>query len=187
MLCSFFQFLTVRLLHLTDDGIYCELNLSNCITYAIPPGSNSQTILPLRSSILKQTVHELHDRKQQEQCIIDSKKSQDFTMQQKSTPRVITEDDISFIPSPRQLLVIQRHAAAYRARFNNRTDHRGVEAESRAEKGPWSKILREIMISTADALGYRSAETVGTEWLLLSLFPSSIIIRFGLLSFSSDR
>ena len=40
---------------LTDDGIYCELNLKDCITYALPPGTTNKTLLPLKNSLLSHT------------------------------------------------------------------------------------------------------------------------------------
>jgi len=37
-----------------EDGIYCELNLEECITYAIPPGSTGVDLEPLALSLLRQ-------------------------------------------------------------------------------------------------------------------------------------
>lgn len=36
-----------------EDGIYCELNLEECITYAIPPGSSESDLNPLTESLLR--------------------------------------------------------------------------------------------------------------------------------------
>lgn len=44
-----------------DDGIYCELNLEECITYAIPPGSTSDDLEPLAQSLLDQVKDKSHD------------------------------------------------------------------------------------------------------------------------------
>jgi len=46
----------------TDDamcderGIYCELNLSDCISYGVPPGATMDTLLPLQEEIIRQCL-----------------------------------------------------------------------------------------------------------------------------------
>jgi hypothetical protein len=40
------------LLHLSERGIYCELNLQKCVSYGIPPGSTSRSLKNLRKALL---------------------------------------------------------------------------------------------------------------------------------------
>jgi hypothetical protein len=40
------------LLHFSERGIYCELNLQKCISYGIPPGSTSRSLKNLRKALL---------------------------------------------------------------------------------------------------------------------------------------
>ena len=37
-----------------ESGIYCELNLSDCISYGVPPGATKNTLEPLREEIIRQ-------------------------------------------------------------------------------------------------------------------------------------
>jgi len=38
-----------------EDGIYCELNQQNCLTYAIPLGCGTQELKPLTDSLWRQS------------------------------------------------------------------------------------------------------------------------------------
>ena len=40
-------------MYLTEDGIYCELNLDDCVTYALPIDSTVDTLGPLKHSLDK--------------------------------------------------------------------------------------------------------------------------------------
>lgn len=37
-----------------ERGIFCELNLSKCISYGIPPGSSSRSLKTLRKALLEE-------------------------------------------------------------------------------------------------------------------------------------
>ena len=45
----------------TERGIYCELNLESCISYAIPPGSTSKSLKVLRKALLAEGEAEVEE------------------------------------------------------------------------------------------------------------------------------
>ena len=47
-----------------EKGIYCELNLPDCITYALPPSTTSNSLSKLRSALIEKD-RELGQRKGQ--------------------------------------------------------------------------------------------------------------------------
>lgn len=44
-----------------ERGIYCELNLESCISYAIPPGSTSKSLKVLRKALLAEGEAEVEE------------------------------------------------------------------------------------------------------------------------------
>jgi hypothetical protein len=53
-----------------ERGIYCELNLQSCISYAIPPGSTSKTLKVLRKALLEEGEAEV-DAEMLENAVVD--------------------------------------------------------------------------------------------------------------------
>jgi hypothetical protein len=45
-----------------ERGIYCELNLDKCISYGIPPGSDSRSLKKLRKALLEEGEGEIEDK-----------------------------------------------------------------------------------------------------------------------------